>query len=86
MNDVAFPLGKDVVLQTTKNEISQEQLAELVKLYNFRIDQFVGGEKSIMRKIFLQLVNDSLGSPNSRNFLTVMADYVKKYYPKPKKG
>lgn len=52
MSDVAFSLGKDVVVETTANEVSQEQLAELVKLYNQRIEEFVGGSTSSLGEVF----------------------------------
>jgi hypothetical protein len=40
MDEVMFSISKQIILSTTQTETYQEQFAELIKYYNWRIKEF----------------------------------------------
>jgi hypothetical protein len=40
MDEVMFSISRQIIISTTQREIYQEQFAELIKYYNYRIKEF----------------------------------------------
>lgn len=83
---MSFCISKQIILSTTQAEIYQQQFAELIRYYHYRIQEFCETVtektgKCSLPYILHELTKDAMGAPESHKFLETMEKYIEKYYP-----
>ena len=89
MDNISFPLSEQIIKTTTEFAICRQQFIELIEYYNLRIKEFknitvtgANGKQCSLAFVIQELINDSMGDPDSHKFIDLMKSYIDLYYMK----